>query len=232
MSSVGFDSVIAMSNGPELRGTINGLNVTLLQRWSSAWADLQAAGMALYERKQLDDTKASNLFLRRALWESAIASYGRCAVSDQGRKIPFKEFVEEITGDEGLAVHEQIMDWRHGHVAHRKRSEFESVETVLTFASGPSHPTSLNVVLNIHSGPDNKAELVVAFDAHVTALRDAMWEKRMFPLAPSIVDDLNAGRIARPNRLRAAKDDTSAGRYVINQCISTLGAGGPIRDGR
>jgi hypothetical protein len=55
----------------------------------------------------------ANLFQRRALWESAIASYGRLIVSDQKRKNPFKEFVEEITGVDGLAIHERI------HSTHR-----------------------------------------------------------------------------------------------------------------
>ncbi|OBH34495.1 hypothetical protein A5690_12110 [Mycobacterium intracellulare] len=35
---------------------------------------------------------------------------GRLIVSDQKRKIPFKEFIKEITGVDGLAIHERIMD--------------------------------------------------------------------------------------------------------------------------
>ncbi len=217
-----------MADEPELRRTLTGQNVTLLQRWSSAWADLQAAGMALYERGQLDDSKAANLFLRRALWESAISSYGRCAVSAKKRKIPFNEFVSNTVGDDGLSVHKKIMDWRHKHVAHRNGPEYESAEAVLTYANGPAHPTSLNAVLSIDAGPKNDADFIAAFDKHVTALRDAVWEHKLFPLAVVIIDDLNAGRLPPLSELRLAEDDSSDGRYIINQCITTLGKGAPI----
>lgn len=212
-----------MASESELWGTLSGLNVTFLQRWCSAWCDLQAAAMVLHERKKSDDTAAANLFLRRALWESAVASYGRCAVSSRRRDIAFNELVQEIAGADGFAVHQRIMDWRHGHVAHRNRAEFESVETVLTYSNGPAQPTSLNVIVNIDAGPPNAAELVANFESHVTILRDAVWQKRMFPLAASVVDDLNSGRIAWPTELHLPSDETSAGRYVINQCITTLG---------
>lgn len=218
-----------MDANTELLGTLTGQNVTELQRWSSAWGDLLAADMALLERGQLDDSKPSNAFLRRALWESAIASYGRCAVSARKRKIAFNDFVRETTGDDGMAVHERIMDWRHGQVAHRNSAEFESSETVLTFAQGPAHPTSLNLVLSTDTGPANNAEFVIAFQGHVKTVRDAIWEKKLFPIAVAVIDDLNAGRITRPTELRiAAQDRPLPQRLVINQCITTLGAGGPI----
>src|SRR5690348_2897323 len=77
-----------MANQKELHGPLTGLDATMLERWSSVWADLQAADMALFERGKLNDSKGANLFHRRALWESAVASYGRCAVSGKRRKIP------------------------------------------------------------------------------------------------------------------------------------------------
>ncbi|WP_099025623.1 hypothetical protein [Mycolicibacterium palauense] len=218
-----------MANKGELWGTLTGLNATLLNRWSSAWSDLQAADMALHERRKLDDSKMANVFHRRALWESAVASYGRCAVSNRKRKIAFKDFVAEILGDEGLAVHERIMDWRHGHVAHRNGAEFESVETGFTYANGPAHPTSINVALEIDAGPPNSAEFVTTFEDHVKTVRDALWEQKLFPLAASVVDDVNAGRIARPAELHVRKDRSGEeGRYTLNLNITTLGGGKSI----
>ncbi|MCV7346426.1 hypothetical protein [Mycolicibacterium rhodesiae] len=216
-----------MTSGTELWGTLAGANVTLVQRWASAWADLQAAGMALYERGKSDDKRAANMFLRRALWESAIASYGRCAVSAKKRNIPFRDFVQDTVGEDGMAVHRQIMDWRHGHVAHRNRAEFESIETVLTYEKGAAQrPKSFNVVLKIDAGPPNDSEFVAAFDSHVTTLRDTLWEQKLFGLTQDIVADLNAGRIPWPSQLRAADDKIEAGWYSINQNITTLKASG------
>lgn len=216
-----------MSTIGELWGTLIGLKVTHAQRWCSAWADLLFADMALMYRSELDHAVPANLFHRRALWESAVVSYGRCAVSDQKRKIPFREFVEEVTGDEGVALHQRIMDWRHGHVAHRKRAEFESIETVLAFATGSAHPNALRLVLGIESGPKNDDEFVVAFQSHIKTLRDAMCEKRLAPLGVEIVDDLNADCIERPTQLRPADDQSSHERYVITHTLADLGAGGP-----
>lgn len=214
-----------MANDGELWGTLIGLKVTHAQRWCSAWADLLFADMALMYRSELADTDPAHVFRRRSLWESAVVSYGRCAVSDQKRKIPFEEFVAEITGEDGLAVHERIMDWRHGHVAHRKRKEFESIETVLAFSGGPVQPTALRLVLGVSAGPSNDDELVVAFQPHIKALRDAMYEKRLGPLGREIVDDFNAGLVQRPTQLRPADDSSSPDMYVITHTIAELGPG-------
>lgn len=214
-----------MANGVELWGTLTGLKVTYAQRWCSVWADLLFADMALMYRSELDDAKAATMFHRRALWESAVVSYGRCAVSDQKRKVPFEDFVREVTGGDGLALHERIMDWRHGHVAHRKRSEFESIETVLAYANPPAHPTALRLLLGIDLGPKNDDELVVAFQSHVKTLRDAIYEQRIAPLGLEIIDDYNAGLVARPAQLHPARDQSSAERYVITHTLAELGPG-------
>jgi hypothetical protein len=218
-----------MTKDIELWGTLTGLNVTRAQRWCSVWADLLFADMALLERGRLDDGTPPNMFHRRALWESAVVSYGRCTVSDQKREVPFKDLVIEVAGHDGLALHERIMDWRHGHVAHRKRAEFEAVETVLAFAKGPAHPTALRMILGVDLGPGNDGEFVTAFQQHVKTLRDAMYEKKLRPLGISIIDDLNAGRISRPSELRPADDWSSRERYVVNHCLVELGAGERIR---
>ncbi len=184
--------------------------------------------MALLERRELYDSKMANIFHRRALWESAVASYGRCAVSNKKRKIAFKDFVSEITGEDGLAVHERIMDWRHGHVAHRNGAEFETVETGFVYADGSAHPTSLNVALVIDAGPPNNSEFVADFENHVKTMRDAVWEQKLFPLAGEVVGDVNAGRIARPTQPHALADRSGDGRYTLNLNITSLGRGEPV----
>ena len=209
----------------ELWGTLEGLNVTYLQRWGSAWADLQATGMALAERRELEATKATNVFLRRALWDSAVVSYGRFGFSEQARPISPEDFIEDVEGKDGLALHKRIMDWRHGHVAHRKRAEFESVETVLAYANGADRPTALRLVLGIDLGPLDDSDFVAAFQNHVAVLATAMYENKIRPLALSIIEDLNTKRIALPSSLSPARDHSTWERYVINQCVSMLGPG-------
>ena len=178
------------------------------------------------ERERLE-FKPSNIFHRRALWESAVVSYGRVGFSDQKRKVSFRDFVEEVAGTDGLALHDRIMDWRHGHVAHRRDAEFESVETVLAFANGSTSPNALRVVLGVDAGPRDDSEFVTAFRQHVKVMRDAMHEKKLAPLAVDIAGDINSGRIARPTELRPADDQSSADRYVVNSCLAELGPGEP-----
>lgn len=209
----------------ETWGTLTGLNVTLLQRWYSAWADLQFAGMSLFYLAELE-SKPANIFRRRALWESAVVSYGRCAVSARKRKIPFVDFVKAVAGDDGHAVHERIMDWRHGHVAHRNSADFESVETILAYApsGGRLSPTEMKIQLAVGAGPDDDTELVTAFERLVETVRNAMYEQKIRPLAVDIVDDLNARRVPWPSELRPPEDRSLGGRYVYTGSLLTLSA--------
>lgn len=124
-----------------LWGTLRGLNVTYLQRWCSAWADLLLADMALLEHGSLG--KGSTITHRRPLWEAAVVAYGRLAVSDQKREIAFTDLISEVAGDDGIALHERIMDWRHGQVAHRKRAEFEAIKTVLAYTNSGADPRAI-----------------------------------------------------------------------------------------
>ncbi|WP_131813161.1 hypothetical protein [Mycolicibacter heraklionensis] len=197
-------------------------NVTLLQRWCSAWADLLHADMALLEHHELP-AKPSTVFHRRALWESAVISYGRCSVSDQKRDIPFKELVREATGDEGIALHERILDWRHGHVAHRKRSEFESVETVLAFPSGARNHAALRLVLSVQAEPEDDTGIVAAFEQHVKTVRDFMYENRVRPISKSVIADLNAGLLTL-SELQPAADQSTRARLVITQNLLEVSA--------
>ena len=205
-----------MSDDSEMWGTLRGDNVTLLERWESAGNDLLQADMALLARRELK-MELATIFHKRALWESAVVSYGRTVMSDHERKIPFKDYVEEIAGADGLAVHERVMDWRHGHVAHRKRPEFESVETVVTYVNGSDAPSALHLVLGIDLGPEDEGEFVTSFRQLVEVLRTSLYERRILPLVMKIVDDLNAGTIPFPLSSRPADDQSSPERYVFNR---------------
>lgn len=216
-----------MATSGELWGTLTGLNVTYAQRWLSAWADLLLADMALMEHQKLEP-KPSNMFHRRALWESAVVSYGRFGFSEQKRPISPKEFVEEVTGTDGLALHERLMDWRHGHVAHRRDSEFESVETVLAFPGESTVPHGIRVVLGIDCGPGLDGDFIGKFQSHIKTLRDAMYEKRLRGFGIAIKDDLDANRIAQPTELRSPPDQATLERYVINLCLLGLNPDGSI----
>ncbi|PYE19245.1 hypothetical protein DFR67_103156 [Williamsia limnetica] len=212
-----------MSDDPQNWSTLSGEKVKELERWGSAWADLQHAGMALFERQQLP-RRPSSLFQRRALWESAVVAYARADQSKDRRDIQFKNFVQEITGDSGSAMHKRVMDWRHGHVAHRKRAEFESAETVIAFRNGSATPSSLHLVLGIDLGPEDDSEFVAAFRQHVEVLRNAMYETRISPLAKQIIDNINESKIVIPSEMRPADDQSSSARYVINHLLLTLDA--------
>lgn len=202
--------------------TLTGLNVTFAQRWCSAWADLLLTDMALMYRAELEPNIV-NMFRRRAYWESATVSYGRLIVSDKKRKIPFKEFIGEVTGDDGLALHEQIMDWRHRHVAHRTGAEYESVETVLAFENGSATPNALKIVLGVDMGPLDDSEFVQAFQQHVKMLRDAMYERKLHPLGEEIIEYFNATRPLV--EIRAAVDQSSLERYVVQYRLFELAGG-------
>ncbi|OBF56727.1 hypothetical protein A5756_10575 [Mycobacterium sp. 852002-53434_SCH5985345] len=202
-----------------LWGTLSGLNVTYLQRWCSAWADLLLADMALLEHRSLG--KGSTITHRRSLWEAAVVAYGRLAVSDQKREIAFKDLISEVAGEDGVVLHERIMDWRHGHVAHRKRAEFEAIKTVFAYANSVT-PTSLHSVLAVDAGPAAGSKFARAFQKHVKMMRDSMYELRIRPLATKVIEDVNEGRIAKPGALRPADDQSTGDRYIINQCLYEL----------
>ncbi|PJE23674.1 MAG: hypothetical protein CK431_09990 [Mycobacterium sp.] len=183
--------------------------------------------MALMYRAELEPNM-ENMFQRRVAWESAIVSYGRLIVSDNKRKIPFKELVQDVAGDDGLAIHEKIMDWRQGHVVHRTRAEFESVETVLAFEDGSATPTALKIVVGVDLGPLDDSPFVVAFRQHVKNMRDAIAETILLPLGKGVIGDLNSGRIAQPQTLRPADDQSSRERYVITYSLAKLAPTDPV----
>ncbi|GAB08251.1 hypothetical protein GOARA_006_00100 [Gordonia araii NBRC 100433] len=165
---------------------LTGTAVTQLERWASLWADLQHADIALYERAQMEPIPAT-IFQRRALWESAVIAYGRATQSERGRKVGFQTFVTETLTPGQIATHERIMDWRHGHVAHRRDDEFEEVCTEIVLRDGV--PTELRVGVGIDAGASQ--DFVEEFQAHVFMLRNHVWEKKLAPNVQSVVTGMN-----------------------------------------
>ena len=210
-----------------VRGRIEGDSVRMLQRWGSVWTDLLHVDMALHERSETADIP-STVFVRRALWESAVISYGRAGVSMRKRKVPFRDFVLEATGPEGLATHERIMDWRHGHVAHRTRPEFEDVEASVAFYPD-GRPSELHLVVSTDIGPATDSPFAVAFANHAKSLRDALYETKILDCIENVVDDLNAERIAPA--LGAEPDSSTSSRLKIDHCLATFAHEPPETDG-
>jgi hypothetical protein len=85
-----------------------------LRKWGSLWLDLLRADMVLHERQNLPET-AANAFTRRALWESAVITYGRMAFSDKKRKLAHDELLRVSGGEKAVAFHDQLTRWRHDH---------------------------------------------------------------------------------------------------------------------
>lgn len=176
----------------ELWSTLTNDTTREIRKWASVWMDVLHADMVLYERQQLPK-KPSTAFQRRALWESAVVAYGRVPMSMHRRKVSFTEFLQEVCGDAGLATHERIMDWRHGHVAHRRDPEFETAEVVAAFdQSTPAELTAIRFLLDTSIGPSDDSEFASAFREHVSHIRNALYTTRLQPLTEQLIGELRA----------------------------------------
>ncbi|MFC8385854.1 hypothetical protein [Nocardia sp. NPDC057272] len=131
---------------------------------------------------------AEYVFARRSLWESAVISYGRVGQGDKRRKIDLDALFEACGDPEVSALHDEIQNWRHGHVGHRNGREFESVEVLLGRDALPV-PTALRIVIGTAVGPVQHDDLMERFAAHALLLRNTIWEKFMLPLAVKLVGD-------------------------------------------
>lgn len=138
------------------------------------------ADMMLHERRQLPD-KPSSVYQRRGLWEAAVIAYSRADQSQFERPVPFKQFVLDVAGEAGIRTHDRIMDWRHGHVAHRNRAEFETAETMIKYEKGS--PVGLYVAVTSDIGPANGNPFLLQVEQHIQAIRNAVCEQKMVPSA-------------------------------------------------
>lgn len=174
-----------------------------LGKWGSLWFDLQHVVMVLDARLNTLD-KPENTFVRRALWESAVVSYGRMAASDRKRKLDHENLLCVAGGSDALAFHEQVMRWRHDHVAHRLSKDFEAVEVVAYYEDGEAaRPDAIGLNVSTWTGPKDDAIEAVQFREHVTLLRDTLWVEYLAPVGESIV---------RRERMEAAPDAESERR--------------------
>ena len=173
-----------MSDAQEQWSTATGDPCNDLEHWTSVWADLMLADMMLDKRRELPD-KPSSVYQRRGLWEAAVIAYSRADQSQFERPVPFKQFVKDVAGEPGTAVHKRIMDWRHGHVAHRNKAEFETVETLVKYEGGL--PTGLYVAVASDIGPANSSPFLLEVEQHIKLIRDAICEQKMSPLAVDLV---------------------------------------------
>lgn len=152
----------------------------------SAWLDLIHADSVLLARSNTPDTPP-NLFLRRGLWESAVVSYGRVGQSHQKRKIDLTALFA-ASGDPGASdFHNVLTQWRHGHVAHRADTAFESVDALLV-VDAASVPSALRVVIQPEIGSQDDEELAERFRAHIDLMRNTIWESFIVPLATKLAE--------------------------------------------
>lgn len=157
-----------------------------LGKLASLWTDLIHVDMVLLARTEVPDV-AANVFHRRALWESAIVSYGRMAVSEKRRNVDYEELLRAARGDRGVEFHETLMGWRHDHVAHRKSRSLESVAVYADYLDeAPDVLDSIRVSVSPSGGPADDSPLVVEFCEHIKTLRDKLWEKYLAPVGELI----------------------------------------------
>lgn len=171
---------------------MEGEAVDRLSDWASLWADLLHAEMILHARSDVPDD-AAHLFTRRALWEAAVISYGRTATTGR-RQQRVTELVSAL-GIDAEKCHEDIMAWRHRHVAHRVDRLREAREIAAIVDPTNRRLKRLNVRVAPALGPEEEADdLVQRFETHVKALRDRVWEDH-FPALEQEVLESYADRI-------------------------------------
>lgn len=165
-----------------------------LGKWASLWADLTQALMALHERSQLQSAPAT-AFTRRALWESAIISYGRMQTSGKKRRLEHEDLLHKARGDRGIEFHEILMSWRHGHVGHRNSEEFEAVRVFADHLdAAPDTLDSIRAEVVTSMGPPINSELETEFSAHVEALRNTLWEQYLAPIGEELAQRTPPGQ--------------------------------------
>ncbi len=148
--------------------------------WASVWWDLRAVSQIVYDRSQIPANSAAHVFTRRSMIDGAIIAYGRCFVDGSHYEAArVKPLIDEM-GDDAVTVHEETMRWRHRHVAHRVKANWqESDVRILWGEFGTASPT-FRIRLVSTLGPGE--EFVVKFGEHAKALADRVWENRLTPL--------------------------------------------------
>lgn len=195
----------------DLAAPVEGETVDALADWASLWADLLHIDMTLHARREVP-ADAAHLFIRRALWEAAVISYGRTA--NTGRRRQRLTELISAQGADAEKCHQDVMAWRDRHVAHRVDRLRERVEIRAVVDAAERRLKRLHVRVTPALGPEEEADdLVRRFEAHVKALRDRVWEER-FPSLERDVIDAYADRVE--DLLAAAKPLTMATGFAID----------------
>ncbi|GAB2694128.1 hypothetical protein [Nocardia thraciensis] len=168
----------------ELHVALTTVEANRLRKWGSAWFDLIQSGQALEARRSTPASLAT-AFIRRAFWESAVISYVRVGQGDKKRKIDL-EALFAATGDPHISdFHNEILEWRHDHVAHRRGPRFEDVHAVVCYDAQPD-VRALRLLIETSIGPSDEEALVERFRDHVLLLRNTMWKSFLAPLAEKL----------------------------------------------
>ena len=157
-----------------------------LRKWGSLWVDLLHADMALKERQDLP-ANLTHVFTRRALWESAVISYGRMQFSDRKRKLTHEDLIRDAGGEEALAFHERLTEIRHNHIAHRLSPEYETTAVVAHYSDTGDRPTILELGVSTWIGPPDESDLAEHFRRHISAVRDTLWKTYLAPIGEALV---------------------------------------------
>lgn len=194
----------------ELAARVEGKAVDALADCASLWADLLHVAMTLHARREVS-ADAAHLFIRRALWEAAVISYGRTAKT--GRRQPLADLIS-AQGVDAERCHKDVIAWRDRHVAHRVDRLRETVEIRVIVDPAERRLKRLNVRVAPALGPEDEADdLVQRLEAHVKALRERLWQERM-PELERMVIDAYADRVGE--LLANAKPPTTATGFAID----------------
>jgi hypothetical protein len=176
---------------------------------ASIWADLLLAEMSLHARRELKT--ASEMFVKRALWEQAVIAYGRCFNTGRRRKLPDR-LQAQMAGD-SPHVHEEVLRWRNQHVAHRVDETLERTSVTLTYPAGQSVPQSVQVRVELAIGPEDE-KLPEAFAELVTQLKNRLWEQEFPKLEEMILRQYGSDAAARARAVVLSEPDPP-GTYVL-----------------
>ena len=150
--------------------------------WFSIWSDLLHVRQALYGRRQIEDTGA-NLFVRRAIWEGAVISYGRCYVTGRRRSL-LRKYKEGMTLEQRNR-HDETIHWRDKHVGHRVD---QALEVATTVAEVDTAGTLLKVSGRITPTVSPSQVAAQELEDLAEVLKDMVWEKELIPLELKIRD--------------------------------------------
>ncbi len=150
--------------------------------WFSIWGDLRHVRQALYDRRQIEDTGV-NLFVRRAIWEGAVISYGRCYITGRRRSLLRK--YKGGMKPEQRNRHDETLHWRDKHVGHRVDP---ALEVAITVAEVDAAGTLLKVSGRITPTISPSQVAAQELEDLAEALSDMVWEKELIPLERKIRD--------------------------------------------